>query len=61
VVTEGERRVNLVATLQRLLAVLDRAPVPADFALAEEWSRARAEAHAVLRLETQRLPGPPPG
>lgn len=57
----GERHLSLLASLQRVLAVMDRCPPPVDETLAEEWSRARAEAHMVLRLETQRLPGLPAG
>lgn len=47
----GERHMSLVATLQRLLAVVDRCPDPVDETLSEEWHRARAEAHMVLRVE----------
>lgn len=57
---DGERRLSLIATLQRLLAVVDRCHEPTDSALLEEWQRARTEAHMVLRREANeaaRLPG----
>lgn len=59
----AERHLNLLATLQRVLAVMDRCPEPVDSALLEEWQRARAEAHSVLRLENRlgQEPPLPPG
>ncbi len=51
-----ERGVSLTSTLQRMLAVLDRIPPPADSALREELSHARAEAHMVLRAAVGNFP-----
>lgn len=56
---DGERHLNLLATLQRLLAVVDRCHEPPDTALAEEWHRAREEAHRVLGREQNALQRPP--
>ena len=52
----GYRRANPVATLQRLLAVMDRCHEPVDGALREEWQSARDEARAVLRSEANQTP-----